>query len=80
MHIGYARVPTGEQKLDLQLDASDAAECEKTYTDTILGRASSRPKLDRCVDHLREGGMLVLRWLKRFDGPKTLYRYVGANE
>jgi len=50
-----------------------------TYTDTISGRASSRPELDKCLEHLREGDMLVLQCLKRFDGPKTLYRYVGHN-
>jgi DNA invertase Pin-like site-specific DNA recombinase len=77
MHIAYVRVRTGEQKLDLQLDALDAADCEKTYTETISGRASSRPKLDTCLGQLREGDLLVLPCLKRFDGPKALYRYVG---
>jgi len=77
MRIGYAHVSTGEQKLDLQLDALGAADCEKTYTDTISGRASSRPKLDTCLGQLREGDLLFLPCLKRFDVPKALYRYVG---
>jgi len=66
MRIGYARVSTGEQKLDLQLDALDAAECEKTYTDTISGATSSRPELDTCLEHLREGDTLVVWRLDRF--------------
>jgi DNA invertase Pin-like site-specific DNA recombinase len=46
MRIGYARVSTGKQRLDIQPDAVDAADCEKTCTDTISGQASSRPELD----------------------------------
>ena len=66
MRIGYARVSTGEQKLDLQLDALEAANCKKTYTDTISGRASSRPELDKCLEHLRKGDTLVVWRLDRF--------------
>ena len=66
MRIGYARVSTGEQKLDLQLDALDAADCTKTYTDTISGATSSRPELDKCLEHLREGDTLVVWRLDRF--------------
>lgn len=66
MRIGYARVSTGEQKLDLQLDALEAADCEKTYTDTISGATSSRPELDKCLEHLREGDTLVVWRLDRF--------------
>jgi DNA invertase Pin-like site-specific DNA recombinase len=66
MRIGYARVSTGEQKLDLQLDALDAADCKKTYTDTISGATSSRPELDTCLEHLREGDTLVVWRLDRF--------------
>ena len=66
MRIGYARVSTGEQKLDLQLDALEAADCTKTYTDTISGATSSRPELDKCLEHLREGDTLVVWRLDRF--------------
>jgi DNA invertase Pin-like site-specific DNA recombinase len=66
MRIGYARVSTGEQKLDLQLDALEAADCKKTYTDTISGATSSRPELNKCLEHLREGDTLVVWRLDRF--------------
>lgn len=62
MRIGCARILTGEQKLD----ALEAENCEKTYTDTISGRASSRPELDSCLEHLREGDTLVVWRLDRF--------------
>jgi DNA invertase Pin-like site-specific DNA recombinase len=64
--IGYAPVSTSEQKLQLELDALDAAECEKTYTDAISGRASSRTELDTCLEHLREGDTLVVWRMDRF--------------
>ena len=35
--------------------------------------------MDTCLEHLREGDLLVLPCLKRFDGPKAPYRYVGPN-
>jgi len=45
MKIGYARVSTLEQNLDLQIDALKAAGCEKVITDRITGSASDRPGL-----------------------------------
>lgn len=66
MHIGYARVSTGEQKLDLRLDALKEDGCERIYIDTISGATSSRPELDRCLDQLRAGDTLVVWRLGRF--------------
>jgi DNA invertase Pin-like site-specific DNA recombinase len=45
MRIGYARVSTGEQKLDLQLDELEDASCERVYQETISGAAEKRPEL-----------------------------------
>ena len=66
MRIGYARVSTGEQKLDLQLDALEEAGCERVYEEQTSGAAKSRPELERCLDSLREGDTLVVWRLDRF--------------
>jgi DNA invertase Pin-like site-specific DNA recombinase len=66
MTFGYARVSTGEQKLDLQLDALREAGCDDVFTDTISGATASRPELDRCLDQLRNGDTLIVWRLDRF--------------
>src|ERR671917_2198913 len=65
MLIGYARVSTGEQTLDLQLDALAKAGCEKTYTETASGAAAERPVLADVVGYLRPGDTLVVWRLDR---------------
>jgi len=45
MLVGYARVSTGEQNLDLQLDSLKQMGCEEIYTDEISGAKSQRPGL-----------------------------------
>src|SRR3954465_6997389 len=47
MLIGYARVSTHEQNLDLQRDALKNASCTKTFTDTVSGGTAERPGLAR---------------------------------
>ncbi|CAG0901290.1 unnamed protein product [Cyprideis torosa] len=63
--IGYARVSTDDQNLDLQRDALESAGCEKIYTDTISGRATERAGLDAALDFLRAGDTLVVWKLDR---------------
>lgn len=67
MLIGYARVSTHEQILDLQLDALSKAGCDadRTYTDTISSRKAERPKLEQALDQLREGDTLIVWRLDR---------------
>ena len=65
MLIGYARVSTGEQTLDLQLDALQQAGCEKTYRETASGAAAERPVLADVVGYLRPGDTLVVWRLDR---------------
>ena len=65
MHIGYARVSTGEQTLDLQLDALKQAGCERTHTDTASGARTERVGLTTALAQLREGDTLVVWRLDR---------------
>ncbi|MDQ1329278.1 MAG: hypothetical protein QG641_2567, partial [Candidatus Poribacteria bacterium] len=65
MLIGYARVSTYEQNLDLQKDALDKAGCEKLIVDQISGKLSERPGLERIMEVLREGDILVVWRLDR---------------
>ncbi len=55
MIIGYARVSTTEQILDLQRDALQRAGCEKIIEDTVCGGKVQRPGLERVHDALRSG-------------------------
>ncbi len=63
--IGYARVSTFEQILDLQRDALTAAQCDRIFTDTMSGSRSDRPGLEQALDYLREGDVLVVWRLDR---------------
>jgi DNA invertase Pin-like site-specific DNA recombinase len=65
MDIGYARVSTREQTLDLQLDALKAAGCGKVYTETASGAKAERPVLDEVLSYLRKGDTLVVWRLDR---------------
>lgn len=65
MKIGYARVSTIEQNLDLQRDALKAAGCEKIIEDTASGKFERRAGLDRVKDQLRAGDVLVVWRLDR---------------
>ena len=65
MLIGYARVSTGEQTLDLQLDALAKAGCEKTSTETASGAKAERPVLQDVLGYLRRGDTLVVWRLDR---------------
>ena len=60
MILGYARVSTAEQNLDGQRDALLAAGAERTFADTITGTARHRPDLDRLLDLLRPGDVVVV--------------------
>lgn len=65
MIIGYARVSTQEQNLDLQLQALEKYGCERIYQESVSTRKrSKRVELDKCLDNLRSGDKLVV-W--RFD-------------
>jgi len=65
MDIGYARVSTGEQTLDLQLDALAQAGCGKVFTETASGAKADRPVLAEALAYLRPGDTLVVWRLDR---------------
>lgn len=60
MIVGYARVSTSDQKLDSQEDAVRAAGAERIFADVITGSARHRPQLDRLLDQLRVGDVVVV--------------------
>ena len=65
MLIGYARISTHDQNLDLQRDALGAAGCARIYEDRLSGAASARPGLAKMREALREGDTLVVWRLDR---------------
>jgi hypothetical protein len=63
--IGYARVSTGDQTLNLQLDALRAAGCLDIYEEHASEATAARPELASCLRACREGDTLVIWKLDR---------------
>jgi DNA invertase Pin-like site-specific DNA recombinase len=66
MLVGYARVSTSEQTLDLQQDALTKAGCTKIYTDAASGTQAERKGLQEAISYVRAGDTLVVWKLDRF--------------
>lgn len=65
MKIGYARVSTGIQNLDLQLDALKEYGCEEIFTDKVSGAKGKRQGLEEALRFMRAGDTLVVWRLDR---------------
>ncbi len=63
--IGYARVSTDDQNLDLQRDALSLAGCSDIYEETASGKSAQRYELDHCLKALRGSDTLVVWRLDR---------------
>lgn len=63
--IGYARVSTDDQHLDLQRDALQQAGCGVIYEEAASGKNTARPELEQCRKALRAGDTLVVWRLDR---------------
>lgn len=63
--VGYARVSTTDQSLDLQLDALTSAGCGRVYWDVASGATDARPGLTAALDHVRNGDTLTVWRLDR---------------
>tara|TARA_R110002012_G_scaffold219568_3_gene391022 strand:+ start:3519 stop:3944 length:426 start_codon:yes stop_codon:yes gene_type:complete len=59
MILGYARVSTEDQSLDVQVAALKDAGAKRIYSEKIFGSAMARPELDRHLDQLRQGDVVV---------------------
>ena len=65
MNIGYARVSTQDQTLNLQKDALQKLGCNKIFTDTASGAKAERIGLEEALEYVREGDTLVVWRLDR---------------
>ncbi len=65
MKIGYARVSTADQNLELQLTTLKEAGCSRIYQEKISGAKKDRPELERLLDQLRPNDVVVVWKLDR---------------
>lgn len=81
MIFGYARVSTIEQNLDRQLDSLELAGAEEIIQEKITGTKADRPQLNRLLDKLRKGDIILVADLTRLSrSTKDLFNLVEKIE
>lgn len=81
MLIGYARVSTDDQNLELQLDALNQAGCEQVFEDRQSGAKAARPGLEKALEFARKGDSIVVWRLDRLSRSlKDLIEMVNSLE
>ncbi len=63
--VGYARVSSTGQSLEVQLEKLNQAKCDRIYQEKRSGRTADRPEFQACMNYLREGDTLVITRLDR---------------
>lgn len=81
MIIGYGRVSTTDQQLDLQTDALTKAGCERIYSEKFSGATKDRPELNKLMQQVRSGDIVVVWRLDRLGRSTTdLIELINAFE
>jgi DNA invertase Pin-like site-specific DNA recombinase len=65
MYIGYARVSTEDQNLDIQLQKLEQAGCKRVFQEKVSGARRHRPELTKMLEHIRQGDTIVVWKLDR---------------
>ncbi|MBZ0186777.1 MAG: recombinase family protein, partial [Candidatus Obscuribacterales bacterium] len=65
MKIGYARVSTQDQNLEIQDDLLQDAGCERIYREKVSGAKRARPELERLLESLRPDDIVIVWKLDR---------------
>ncbi|CAG0897073.1 unnamed protein product [Cyprideis torosa] len=60
IQIGYARVSTDQQDYALQVEALEREGCEKIFSEKLSGGKRKRPELDKMLDQLRKGDVVIV--------------------
>ena len=78
MKIGYARVSTADQKMDLQIDELKKAGCKKIFSEVVTGAKVDRTELNKMLEQVRPGDIIVIWKLDRLGRSlKHLVELVG---
>jgi len=60
MKIGYARVSSYGQSLDIQISKLEAFGCDRIFSDKVIGTSQDRPEMIQCLDYVRDGDQLLI--------------------